>query len=125
MAKSIDSILDKISNSFPDFCQGNISPTTKGKFGDYPLHKVAMWGDIEAAAALLDAGADINAQGEDGETALHRIILSGDLGMIELLLSRGANPKIPDVFGRTAYEYARASPRLSSVMALLLGADES
>lgn len=68
--------------------------------GDFPLHKVAIWGDVEAAAMLLAHNADVNAQGEDGDTALHRA--RGDIEMVKLLLSRGAHGAIVNRYGDKA-----------------------
>jgi len=46
---------------------------------------------LEIAAALLDAGADVNAH-KRGTTALHWAARGGQMEMLELLLSRGADP---------------------------------
>lgn len=36
-------------------------PNEKGLFGTTPLHVIAIWGDVEVANILLDAGAEIDA----------------------------------------------------------------
>jgi ankyrin repeat protein len=79
--------------------EGPKSPNDKGWADDYPLHKVAIWGDLEAARILFAHGANVNAQGEDGDTPLHRAI-SGD--MIQLLLEHGADPSIRNRYGEPA-----------------------
>ncbi len=48
-------------------------------------------GNPEAAAALLDAGADINTVTPLGLTALRVATRRGDAEMLELLLCRGAD----------------------------------
>ena len=59
--------------------------------GETPLHIVAKWGEVEAAIALLDAGAMIDVPGEEGCTPLHEAICQGHFPMVELLVSRGAS----------------------------------
>jgi ankyrin repeat protein len=46
---------------------------------------------LEIAAALLDAGADVNAH-KRGQTALHWAARGGQIEMVDLLLARGADP---------------------------------
>ena len=58
--------------------------------GDNALHCVCVWGDIDAARALIDAGININQRGERGETPL-AVAESFQHGEIaELLRSLGA-----------------------------------
>ena len=68
-------------------------------FLDYPLHKVAIWGDIEAAGVLLAHGADINAPGEDDDRPLHRAL---NREMVVYLLEHGANPDLTNMYGNKA-----------------------
>lgn len=55
-----------------------------------PLLWTAFGGKRDAAAALLDGGADINARGNDGRSTLDLARLSLDDNLIELLRERGA-----------------------------------
>lgn len=55
-----------------------------------PLLWTAFGGKEEAAAALLDGGADINARGNDGRSTIDLAKLSLDDKLIELLSQRGA-----------------------------------
>ncbi len=67
---------------------------------------------LAIAAALLDAGADVNApcpKQADRYTPLHRAVSHGDARrpLIELLLQRGADPSLADPrHGRTAIDLA-------------------
>ncbi len=55
------------------------------------LHVAARDGDLEQVRALIDAGADLNAQGDNGETALNTAILEGHVSVAGLLIDRGAH----------------------------------
>lgn len=61
-----------------------------------PLHAALAQGDPEAAypmaAALLAAGAQVNAAQEGGWTPLHEAARHGYLALTELLLAHGADP---------------------------------
>ena len=62
-----------------------------------PLHQIARKGDLEAAAAILDRGADIHARDEDiCSTPLGWAAKFGQLEMVKLLLDRGARKNLPD-----------------------------
>ena len=80
---------------------------TERSFGETALHVVANWGDAEAIAVLVDAGADINKRGEDGFTPLHYAAEQGHLEAVKRLVSLGAkNLKNDD--GETPAELAKA-----------------
>ncbi|HUC69493.1 MAG TPA: ankyrin repeat domain-containing protein [Stellaceae bacterium] len=93
---SLEEVLRQI-NSLADFASKPAkSASDRGAFEDYPLHKVAIWGDVVAAKVLLSHGADVNALGEDDDTPLHRAFMAkvNMAEMVKLLLSCGANPDI-------------------------------
>ena len=72
--------------------------------GDTPLH-VMLWREDQAAvAALIEAGANVNAVGDMGTTPLHIAVMKRLPESIELLLMAGANPDIRSEFGKTARE---------------------
>ena len=74
-------------------------PNEKGLFGTTPLHIVAIWGDVEAAQILLEAGAEIDIAAEEDCTALHEAINQGHFEVVKLLVSRGADLKRKCSFG--------------------------
>jgi ankyrin repeat protein len=62
--------------------------------GRSALVLAAFDGHPEVAAALVDAGADVDAAAA-GYTALHAAALRGDRATVAALLARGANPNAP------------------------------
>ena len=67
-------------------------PNRTDWLGKSALHIAAESGNIEAAEALLDAGADIDAiEYEDGGTPLAGAARNGQTAMIRFLLERGAD----------------------------------
>jgi hypothetical protein len=85
-------------------CSGS---STRGLFGDTPLHVAAIRGDAHIIALLLDAGAEIDARGEYGHTRLHEAASQGHIEVVKLLLSRGADPGVRNDWGQTAKEIAQ------------------
>ena len=75
--------------------------------GKTQLHWAAKTDFIEKASALIDQGANVNAQAPDGKTPLHEAACWGKVTAVaRLLLERGANMYIRDCTGRTAFDYA-------------------
>jgi peptidoglycan/LPS O-acetylase OafA/YrhL len=72
-------------------------------------------------AAVLDAGADVNARGGLGDTTLHEAVVYGRDAAVAVLLDRGADPGIANRSGRTPVAMALLSPHLAAGYAPLLG----
>lgn len=70
------------------------------------LHGAALRGDLQAAQALLDAGADVNEQDGRGRTPLHCAVDANSPEMIRLLLERGADPTVVDNTNSTPLDHA-------------------
>ncbi len=77
-----------------------------GDWGDLPLAIAASIDYAYGIAALLDHGADIDAQTIDGETALLVAVRNGSHAAADLLLARGANRDHADRYGNTALGWA-------------------
>jgi ankyrin repeat protein len=73
-----------------------------GVGGLSPLHHAARQGNIEAAMALLDGGADINdVSSVDHTTPLLMAAINGQFDLAMKLLARGADPKIASTVNMT------------------------
>lgn len=83
--------------------------------GFAPLHQAAYYNRIGAARALIEGGADLNAQDRDGWTPLIAAASRGLVDMVRLLLESGADPLVQaDVRANAPLPplLPRASPRL-------------
>jgi ankyrin repeat protein len=81
--------------------------TTLPRGGWTPLMHAARQNATEAAAALADAGADLNVRDPDGTTALVFAIINAHFDLASMLLDKGADPNVADDTGMAAL-YAAA-----------------
>lgn len=77
------------------------------RLGWTPLHYAASKAQVETARLLIDWGAIVNAPGPDGTTPLMMAALSGKPDIVQLLLSRGADPTMFNTARETAADWAR------------------
>ena len=77
----------------PNFNPEEINPPVTTKGGLTALLHAARQGYVEAVAALLDGGADVNAVGGDDTSALLIAVINGQFDVAMLLLERGADPE--------------------------------
>lgn len=81
--------------------------------GQTALHVAALWGHVNVARYLVQAGADVNAANQImGATPLHaalsshRISAEQQAALAHLLVSEGgADPQVEDKFGKCALDY--------------------
>ena len=81
------------------------SPNTRGLFNNYPLHVAAVWGDCDAIAVLVQAGARLDELGEHEFTPLMEATAQGHFDACKLLVALGAKPVRNDD-GQLPSEYA-------------------
>lgn len=86
---------------------------------DTVLHTVCSWGDAESVAALIAAGADVNARGDQGGTPLFNAVVGRNVEVVKLLLSAGSNPAEKNDYGRLVVDYARNVSAPSDIVRLL------
>lgn len=92
--------------------------------GYTPLTAAVESSQSASIAALLDAGANVNAPDGRGNTALHEACLRGQAETVDLLLAKGADVKAADNQGQTPLHRASATNRSDIVEKLLkAGAD--
>jgi len=89
-----------------------------------PLHEAALNGNTEAAAALLESGAPVEARGELGRTPLHLACSGGHLAVVRLLLGAKANVLAGDLLGTTPIHIAAREGRDAILWELLYFHDE-
>ena len=70
------------------------------------LHAAVAGGKLEIVRALLEAGADPNAQQQAGFRPIHEAGGRANRALAELLLNHGADPSLPNDTGKTAIELA-------------------
>jgi uncharacterized protein len=76
--------------------------TTLPRGGWTPLMYAARQNSLEAAQALADGHADLNATDPDGTTALMIAIINAHFDLANMLLEKGADPNVADETGMTA-----------------------
>lgn len=73
-----------------------------------PLHWACYYGQISAAALLVDHGADVNKVAPDYITPLLLAACGGHNEIVRILLQKGADVDYADIAGNTALMYAAA-----------------
>lgn len=93
--------------------------TVMGADGDGALHLAALGDEVEIAAMLVDAGADINALNRAGCSPLALACQAGNRNMVAWLLEHGAQTDIPGAVPALVAT-ADASDDLSGIAELLI-----
>ena len=71
------------------------------------LHAAVAGRNLEIVKAVLDAGADPNAQQQAGFRPMHEAGTNANRKLAELLLAHGADPTLPSDEGKNAIDLAR------------------
>lgn len=86
-------------------------------FNDSPLLTAAEHDKVEAVAALLEAGAEVNHQDVIGSTPLHGAAFRDRIEMVQMLLDAGSDPTIADHKGQTPLDVARTrAPAIAKLL---------
>ena len=88
--------------------KADLAVRSRNSMANTPLH-ASMAGkcDTDGVAAILEAGADVNAAGEQGYTPFHLAASRGNRRLAEMLIEKGANERALLEDGRTAAQIAR------------------
>jgi ankyrin repeat protein len=89
--------------------------------GFFPLALAVFFGNADTAAALLDAGADVNMQSRETMkiAALHSAVAARRIDLVTMLLARGANPNPRAEAGLTPLHSAAQSGNAELVRVLI------
>lgn len=71
------------------------------------LHAAVAGRNLEIVKAVLDAGADPNAQQQAGFRPMHEAGSNANRKLAELLVAHGADPTLPNDAGQTPIDFAR------------------
>ena len=89
-----------------------------GNSGDRPLHIACVRGKMDEIAALVGAGAEVNAPGDMANTPLHECVGQGHLMAVQFLLDHGASPSAKNEWGASPIDVARLKGREDMVKIL-------
>lgn len=81
-----------------------------------PLHVAAENGDAEDVTALVNDGADPNAQDKGGRTPLHVAAQEGHAEAVTALINAGADRNAQDNYGLTPLDVADDSPDVEDAL---------
>src|SRR5688572_9565023 len=96
------------------------TPTNSKQELNDQLFEAVRKGDLAAATAALDRGADVNAKFRYGSTALFKAAERGHANVVKVLLDRGADVKVQDTFYRaTAMTWALDNDHTEVIRLLL------
>jgi ankyrin repeat protein len=89
--------------------------------GRTALHRASESGNLEQVVALLEQGAEINAEDNDWKTPLHLAAQSGEKAVVRFLLKMGANVHGADSDHQQALHLAARRGHEEVIFCLLLG----
>ena len=85
----------------------NVNAAAKNPLKVQALHAAVAGRNLEIVRAVLDAGADPNAQQQAGFRPMHEAGTNANRKLAELLLAHGADPLLPNDEGKTPIDFAR------------------
>ncbi len=85
---------------------GELNTPSRNSMQVTALHAALAGPAPDITAALIEAGADVNAVQQDGATPLHEAAAIGNLALVQLLLEHGADASARDAKQRDAAAFA-------------------
>jgi ankyrin repeat protein len=116
MKRTVHEVIAAVNASVGEsFNEGVTSVHSERADGETALHIVAKWGDADAIAVLVEAGAKIDKVGEDCNTPLHYAAMLGNKEAAECLVHLGAKCS-KDRYGNSPSQLANAHIPLQSFL---------
>jgi ankyrin repeat protein len=91
MNQQLRDLLDRVASTADFFEVDFTDVNATNSMGDNALHCVAIWGDLEAAKLLIEAGVNVNQFGDLGFTPLHVACMRGHIDLVQLLVAHSAD----------------------------------
>ena len=85
----------------------DVNAAAKNPLKVQALHAAVAGRNLEIVTAVLNAGADPNAQQQAGHRPMHEAGSNANRKLAELLLAHGADPSLPNDAGQTPIDLAR------------------
>ena len=85
----------------------DVNAAAKNPLKVQALHAAVAGRKLEVVKAVLDAGADPNAQQQAGFRPMHEAGTNANRALAELLLAHGADPALTNDDGKSAIDFAR------------------
>ncbi len=85
----------------------DVRAPARNAFKVQALHAAVAGRDLQIVKAVLEAGADPNAQQQAGFRPMHEAGTNANRALAELLLAHGADPLLPEDSGKNAIDLAR------------------
>lgn len=105
----VQRVEEKLMPSVLKLLEGYPEMAKKADNGGFtPLHAAANGATLQMCKALLDRGANPNAQDESGQTPLHLAAAVGSPEIAQLLIEHGADRKLPDKYGASFDDYLKS-----------------
>ena len=95
--------------SVEEIVSGSVNVNSRDDEGRTALHLAVDAGDIQVAAALLNAGADPDITDRDGRSSLHYAVMECDPDMIAMILAAGVDVAILDDKDMNALDLAAST----------------
>ena len=85
----------------------DVTAAAKNALKVQALHAAVAGRNLDIVKAVLDAGADPNAQQQSGFRPMHEAGTNANRKLAELLLAHGGDPSLPNDAGQTPIDFAR------------------
>lgn len=85
----------------------DVTAAAKNALKVQALHAAVAGRNLEIVKAVLDAGADPNAQQQQGFRPMHEASTNANRALAELLIARGGDPSLTSDDGKSAIDLAR------------------